>query len=69
VAALMNFPETNESVIVKSKNSDKLQRKRFVTEGNAVTLKPFIGAAGSQDSKSVNIEWVRKVLKVVMSNL
>ncbi|MDD5599226.1 MAG: helix-turn-helix transcriptional regulator, partial [Victivallaceae bacterium] len=41
VVALKNFPETNDIVIVKSKNSDKLQLKRFVTEGNAVTLKPF----------------------------
>ncbi|MFA6716844.1 MAG: helix-turn-helix transcriptional regulator [Victivallales bacterium] len=69
VVALKNFPETNDIVIVKSKSSDKLQLKRFVTEGNAVSLKPFIGAIGGQDSKSVNIEWVRKVLKVVMSNL
>lgn len=69
VVALKNFPETNDIVIAKSKNSDKLQLKKFVTEGNGVTLKPFIGTAGGQDSKAVSIEWVRKVLKVVMSNL
>jgi transcriptional regulator with XRE-family HTH domain len=69
VVALKNFPETNDIVIAKSKNSDKLQLKKFITEGDGVTLKPFIGTAGNQDSKPVNIEWVRKVLKVVMSNL
>lgn len=67
--ALKNFPETSDIVIVKAKNSDKLQLKRFVTEGADVSLEPFIGTAKKQDSRSADIEWVRKVLKVVISGL
>ncbi len=69
VVALKNFPETNDTVIVKSKKSDKLQLKTFVLEEGSVSLKPFIDSAGQDKSKPNDIEWVRKVLKVVISSL
>ena len=69
IVALKKFPETNDTVIAKSKNSVKLQLKRFVLEGDSVSLKPFIGSGEQQKPKSNDIEWVRKVLKVVISSL
>ena len=69
IVALKNFPETNDAVIAKSKNSDKLQLKRFVLEGDSVSLEPFIGSGEQQKPKSNDVEWVRKVLKVVISSL
>jgi len=69
VVALKNFPETNDTVIVKSKKSDKLRLKRFVLEGACVSLKPFLGSAEQQNPEANDIEWVRKVLKVVISSL
>jgi transcriptional regulator with XRE-family HTH domain len=69
IVALKNFPETNDTVIAKSKNSVKLQLKRFVLEGDSVSLKPFIGSGEQQKPKNNDIEWVRKVLKVVISSL
>ena len=69
IVALKNFPETNDTVIAKSKNSVKLQLKRFVLEEDSVSLKPFIGSGEQQKTKNNDIEWVRKVLKVVISSL
>jgi len=69
IIALKNFPETNDAVIVKSKKCGKLQLKRFVLDGESVSLKPFIGSDEQHKSKAENIEWVRKVLKVVISAL
>jgi len=69
IVALKNFPETNDTVIAKSKKSDKLQLKRFVLEGACVSLKPFIGSAEQEKPEANDIEWVRKVLKVVISSL
>lgn len=69
VIALKKFPETDDAVIVKTRNCDKLQLKRFVLDGESVFLKPFIGSDGYQKSKADDIEWVRKVLKVVISAL
>ena len=71
IVALKNFPETNDAVIVKTKKCDKLQLKRFVLDdkGKIVSLKPFIGSAEHHKLKIENIEWVRKVLKIVISAL
>ena len=69
VIALKNFPETDDAVIVKTRNCDKLQLKRFVLDGENVFLKPFIGSDDHPVSKADDIEWVRKVLKVVISAL
>jgi transcriptional regulator with XRE-family HTH domain len=69
IVALKNFPETNDAVIVKIKKCDKLQLKRFVLDGEDVLLKPFIGSDEKHKAKIENIEWVRKVLKVVISAL
>ncbi len=69
IVAVKNFPETDDTVIVKTRNCDKLQLKRFVLDGKSVFLKPFIGSDEHHKSKTENIEWVRKVLKVVISAL
>ena len=69
LVAVKNFPETNDTVIAKTKNCDKLQLKRFVLDGKSVFLKPFIGSDEHNKLKTENIEWVRKVLKVVVSAL
>ena len=69
LVAVKNFPETNDTVIAKTKNCDKLQLKRFVLDGKSVFLKPFIGSDEHHKLKTENIEWVRKVLKVVVSSL
>jgi transcriptional regulator with XRE-family HTH domain len=69
IVALKNFPETNDTVIVKSKDNDKLQLKIFVREGDRVSLSPFIGSTEREELDPGDIEWVRKVLKVVISNL
>jgi len=69
IVALKNFPETNDAVIVKTRNCDKLQLKRFVLDGESVSLKPFLASDDEHESKSEDIEWVRKVLRVVMSAL
>ena len=69
LVAVKNFPETNDTVIAKTKNCDKLQLKRFVLDGKSVFLKPFIGSDEHHKLKTENIEWVRKVLKVVVSAL
>ena len=66
IVALKNFPETSDTVIVKTKKCDKLQLKRFVLDGEIVSLKPFIGSVEQHVDK---IEWVRKVLKVTISEL
>ena len=69
LVALKNFPETTDTVIVKTKKCDKLQLKRFVLDGENVSLKPFIGSVVQHKLKTEKIEWVRKVLKVVISEL
>jgi len=69
IVALKNFPETNDAVIVKTRNCDKLQLRRFVLDGDNVALKPFIGSDELHESKTEDIEWVRKVLRVVISAL
>lgn len=69
IVALKNFPETNDTVIVKTKKCGKLQLKRFVLDGKSVSLKPFIGSDEHHKLETENIEWVRKVLKVVISAL
>ena len=69
IVAVKNFPETDDAVIVKTRNCDKLQLKRFVLDGKSVFLKPFIGSDEHKKSKADDIEWVRKVLKVVISAL
>lgn len=69
LVAVKNFPETDDTVIAKTRNCDKLQLKRFVLDGKDVFLKPFIGADEHHKSKIENIEWVRKVLKVIISAL
>lgn len=69
IVALKNFPETNDTVIVKSKDNDKLRLMTFVRDGELVYLNPFIGRKEPQDPESGNIEWVRKVLKLVISNM
>jgi transcriptional regulator with XRE-family HTH domain len=69
LVAVKNFPETDDAVIAKTKNCDKLQLKRFVLDGKSVFLKPFISSDEHHKSKTENIEWVRKVLKVVISAL
>ncbi len=69
LVAVKNFPETNDAVIAKTRNCDKLQLKRFVLDGESVSLKPFIGSDEHHKPKPESIEWVRKVLKVVISAL
>ena len=69
IVALKNFPETNDIVIAKSKNGDKLQLKRFVLEEDIVSLEPFLSSGVVQETELNDIEWVRKVLKIVMSGL
>jgi len=69
IVALKKFPETNDAVIVKTRNCDKLQLRRFVLDGDNVALKPFIGSDDLHKSKTEDIEWVRKVLRVAMSAL
>jgi transcriptional regulator with XRE-family HTH domain len=68
IVALKNFPETTDTVIVKSQNNDKLQLRTFVRDDDSVSLTPFMDSA-EQDSDTSNIEWVRKVLKIVITNL
>lgn len=69
IVAVENLPETNDTVIVKLKDSCKLLLKRFVIEDNNIYLMPFNGIADKQDSKPNNLEWVRKVLKVTVNSL
>lgn len=69
IVALKNFPETNDTVIAKSKNNDKLQLKAFVRDGECVSLNPFVGSSEQHKLEPGDIEWVRKVLKVIISNL
>ena len=69
IIAVENLPETNNIVIVKSKNNNKLQLKRFVVEEDCVSLRPFIDSVEQHESKTNDIEWIRKVLKVIVSSL
>ena len=69
IIALKNFPETNDTVIAKSKKNDKLQLHTFVREGECVSLNPFIGSNKQDKLEPSDIEWVRKVLKVIINNL
>lgn len=69
IVSMADFPETNDNVIAKSKNSNKLQLKRFIIEKDNVSLIPFIKHNGYQKSKIESFEWVRKVLAIVISNL
>jgi transcriptional regulator with XRE-family HTH domain len=68
IVAMKNLPETNDTVIVKFKNNDKLQLKRYVVEEDCVFLMPFVGPIEQHGPKTNNFEWVRKVLKVVISS-
>ena len=69
IIAMENFPETNDIVIAKSKNNNKLQLKRFAFDKKNVSLKPFIKSNKHQKPKTESIEWVRKVLEVVINTL
>jgi hypothetical protein len=62
-----DFPKNNDVVIVKFRNSNSLQLKRFIFEEDNIYLMPFNDISDKQVSKADNIEWMRKVLKVVIN--
>jgi len=67
VVNVKDFPKNNDVVIVKFRNSNSLQLKRFISEEDNIYLMPFNDISDKQVSKLDNIEWMRKVLKVVIN--
>jgi transcriptional regulator with XRE-family HTH domain len=67
IVAVKDLPKIDDVVIVKFKNNNKLQLKRFVSEEDNIYLMPFNDISDKQVAKADNIEWLRKVSKVVIN--
>jgi len=63
------FPVTTDIILAKSYNNEKLVLKKFVLEDNNIHLLPFNGVVDKQETKVDNLEWMRKVLKITVSDL